>query len=65
MTHEQLHIEDIRRFAGAYVSDIEQKVFETDSQCRADVSSAMESFGATMRGFAERSNLERHPELRH
>jgi hypothetical protein len=64
MTHEKLHIEDIRRFADAYVTDIEQKAFETDSQCCAEMFSAIGNFDATMRAFAERSNLERHPELR-
>jgi hypothetical protein len=64
LTHEKLHIEDIRRFADAYVTDIEQKPFETESQCRDAVTIAMDHFGATMQGFAVRSNLERHPLLR-
>jgi hypothetical protein len=64
LTHEKLHIEDIRRFADAYVTDIEQKPFETESQCRDAATIAMDHFGATMQSFAVRSNLERHPLLR-
>jgi len=64
LTHEKLHIEDIRRFADAYVTDIEQKSFETESQCHAAAQLAMDHFEATMRGFAERSNRERHRSLR-
>jgi hypothetical protein len=64
LTHEKLHIEDIRRFADAYVTDIEQKPFETESQCRDAATIAMDHFDATMQSFAVRSNLERHPLLR-
>ena len=64
LTHEKVHIEDIRRFADAYVTEIEQKSFETETQCRAEARLAMNNFGETLRGFAERSNLERHPLLR-
>lgn len=64
LTHEQVHIEDIRRFAEAYVTDIEQKSFETESRCRDAAQLAMDHFGTTMRGFAVRSNLQRHPLLR-
>ena len=64
LTHEKLHIEDIRRFADAYVTDIDQKPFETDSQCRDAAMIAMGRFRVTMQGFAVRSNLERHPSLR-
>jgi hypothetical protein len=64
LTHEKLHIEDIRRFADAYVTDIEQKPFESESQCRDAATIAMDRFGATMQSFAMRSNLERHPLLR-
>ena len=64
LTHEKLHIEDIRRFADAYVTDIEQKPFETESQCRDAAQLATDRFGATMQSFAMRSNLERHPSLR-
>ena len=64
LSHEWLHIEDIRSYAGAYVTDVEQKTFETESQCRTEAQLASDNFGATMRAFAERSNRERHPTLR-
>jgi hypothetical protein len=64
LSHEQCHIEDIRKFAAAYVTDIEQETFETDSQCRAEAQREMDSFPARMLGFATRSNHERHPQLR-
>lgn len=64
LAHEQLHVEDIRRFADAYVTDIEQKSFETEWRCHDAAQLAIGQFEATMRGFAERSNRERHPSLR-
>ena len=64
LTHEKLHIEDIRRFADAYVTDIEQQPFETESQCRVAATITMDHFGSAMQSFAVRSNLERHPLLR-
>jgi hypothetical protein len=64
LSHEKLHIEDIRGFATAYVSDIEQNAFETPSQCQAEALAAERRFAETMRGFARHSNAVRHPTLR-
>lgn len=61
LSHEQLHIEDIRTFASAYVTDIEQISFETPSQCEDAATAASAGFGEKMREFARRSNAERHP----
>lgn len=60
LTHEQLHIKDIREFATAYVTDIEQKQFETDAQCRAEADLATAAFAGTMREFAQRSMRHLH-----
>jgi len=56
LSHEQEHIEDMRRFAAAYVTEIEQKTFESDARCRAEALVATARFGETMREFAARSN---------
>jgi hypothetical protein len=64
LSHEQLHIDDLRRFAAAYVTDLEQNTYESESDCEARAKAEMARFGETMREFAERSNLERHPSLR-
>jgi len=58
--HENVHIEDIREYAAAYVSDIEQKRFESESQCRSELDLARTSLASTMRGFAERSMRHIH-----
>jgi hypothetical protein len=55
LSHEYLHIDDFREYAAAYVTDIEQKRFETDAQCRSDAQTAMENFAETMREFSKRS----------
>jgi hypothetical protein len=55
LSHEQHHIEDMRDFAAAYVTDIEQMRFETESQCRSKLDLATTSFATTMREFAKRS----------
>ena len=55
LSHEYLHIDDFREYAAAYVTDIEQKRFETDAQCRSDVQAAIDGFPETMREFSRRS----------
>jgi len=60
LAHENYHIEDIRRLAAAYVTDIEQKEFDTESQCRSETAIRMETFGATMQGFARESKFLQH-----
>ena len=60
LSHEHHHIEDLREFAAAYVTDIEQKRFETESQCRSQLDLAARGFAATMREFAARSMRHIH-----
>lgn len=55
LSHEYLHIDDFREYAAAYVTDIEQKRFESDAQCRSDAQAAMDNFPAMMREFSRRS----------
>ena len=55
LSHEYLHIDDFREYAATYVTDIEQKRFETDAQCQSDVRAAIDGFPATMREFSKRS----------
>lgn len=60
LRHEHVHIEDIREYAASYVTDIEQKRFESESQCRTELDLAARTFGATMREFATRSMRHIH-----
>ena len=55
LRHEYLHIDDFREYASAFVTEIEQKRFESDAQCRSDAQAAMDNFPATMRVFSTRS----------
>lgn len=55
LSHEYLHIDDFREYAETYVTDIEQKRFETDAQCRSDAIAAMANFPEVMREFSKRS----------
>ena len=55
LSHEYLHIDDFREYAESYVTDIEQKRFETDAQCRSDANAAIANFPETMREFSKRS----------
>jgi len=58
-----MHIDDIRRFASAYVSELEGLTFVTPDQCEAETVRLVAGFGETMREFADRSTRERHPLL--
>ncbi len=60
LNHEHVHIEDIREYATAYVTDIEQKRFESESQCRSELDLVTRTLGATMREFAARSMRHIH-----
>ena len=55
ISHEYLHIDDFREYAAAYVTDIEQKRFETDALCRSDAQAAIDAFPEMMREFSKRS----------
>ncbi|HEY8849212.1 MAG TPA: hypothetical protein VIO12_07960, partial [Thermoanaerobaculia bacterium] len=57
------HIDDIRRFASAYVRELEERTFVTADQCDAETLRLVGGFGETMREFADRSTRERHPLL--
>ena len=60
LSHEYLHIDDFRDYAAAYVTDIEQKRFETDAQCQSDAQVAIDNFASTMREFSKRSMSHIH-----
>jgi hypothetical protein len=64
LAHEQLHIDDIRRFVERYVVELGQEQFATRDTCDAAALDATRGFEGKMREFAERSNAERHPRLR-
>lgn len=61
LDHEYLHVGDIGRYAADYVTELERIAFKTQSQCEGEALQEMAKFGETMRGFALRSNRERHP----
>ena len=63
LPHEELHIDDIRRFASAYVGELERLNFSSADQCEAETFRLTTGFGQKMREFADRSNRERHPLL--
>ncbi|HEY3054015.1 MAG TPA: hypothetical protein VGK04_11580 [Thermoanaerobaculia bacterium] len=64
LSHELLHIDDVRRLVEIYVAEVEQPAFDSSAQCQSEALRAMSGFGDKMREFALRSNLERHPMLR-
>ena len=63
LPHEGLHIDDIRRFASEYVSELEGRAFGSADQCEAETLRLEAGFGEKMREFADRSSRERHPLL--
>ena len=63
LPHEGLHIDDIRRFASAYVRELEEPTFGSADQCATEAMRLAAGFGDKMREFADRSNRERHPLL--
>jgi hypothetical protein len=63
LPHEGLHIDDIRRFASAYVRELEAVTFVSADRCEAETLRLAAGFGEKMREFADRSNRERHPLL--
>ena|SRR5438270_6667961 len=63
LPHEGLHIDDIRKFASEYVSELEGLTFASADQCEVETLRLEAGFGEKMREFADRSNRERHPLL--
>ncbi len=64
LPHEQLHIDDLKRFASQYVGGLEARTFASNTECEEESIRLAAGFGSKMREFALRSNLERHPILR-
>jgi hypothetical protein len=64
LSHEQEHIEDVRRDVIALVVGLESHRFAGEEACRSRLLSEQRDFGAKMRMFAESSNLARHASLR-
>jgi hypothetical protein len=60
MTHEWAHIDDVRTYCAGYVNDLEQRRFETESECRDAATLASATFGERMREFAGRSMARIH-----
>lgn len=60
LSHEQLHIGDIRTYTARYVSELGREQFSSRDVCEATALAAAGAFEQTIRGFAERSNAERH-----
>jgi hypothetical protein len=61
LSHEQEHIEDVRRSVSALVTGVESAEFETEERCAARLLEERERFGGAMREFAAASNAMRHP----
>ena len=64
LAHEHEHVRDVRRSVEVFLTGLESLQFPTEGDCKAKVLSETAGFGATMRGYALASNLERHPTLR-
>jgi hypothetical protein len=63
LSHEQLHIADIRTYTERYISELGREQFSSRDVCEASALAAIGTFEQTIRGFAERSNAERHRAL--
>lgn len=57
--HEFLHLRDMEKAVGGFVSTLEQRDFPSEEACRGAAFSAAEAFGATMRRFADESTASR------
>ncbi|MGZ7030939.1 MAG: hypothetical protein ACXVIJ_03120 [Thermoanaerobaculia bacterium] len=60
LSHEQLHIDDIRTYTERFISELGREQFSSRDVCEASALSAVGGFEQKMRDFAERSNAERH-----
>lgn len=65
VTHENDHVQDIRRSIERHVTGLESLRFPTAGACEARVLRERTGFGPLMAAFALESNLSRHPQLRH
>ena len=63
LSHEQLHIADVRTFIERYIDSLSRDPFEQRDACEASALTASSGFEATIRGFAVRSNALRHPNI--
>lgn len=64
VTHENDHVQDIRRSLERHVTGLESLQFATADACEARVLRERRGFGPLMSAFALESNLSRHPQLR-
>lgn len=64
VTHENDHVQDIRRSIERHVAGLESLQFATADACEARVLRERGGFGPLMSAFALESNLTRHPQLR-
>jgi hypothetical protein len=64
LSHEQLHIGDLRRSVETLLIFLEETPFASEASCRSSVSAESAAFGSSMRQFALESNEARHPSLR-
>lgn len=63
LAHEQEHLEDIFESVDSHLAGLERLRFDTIGGCQDKVLLESAAFGKTMREFARRSNLARHPRL--
>ena len=64
VTHENDHVQDIRRSVERHVTGLESLHFPTAGACEARVLRERTGFESLMAAFALESNLSRHPQLR-
>lgn len=64
VTHENDHVQDIRRSIERHVAGLESLHFAALDACEARVLRERTGFGSLMSAFALESNLTRHPQLR-
>lgn len=60
LTHERMHIDDIRTYAAEYALQLEASTFDSDGQCSDAARQAIDGFGEKMHDFARRSMAHIH-----
>jgi hypothetical protein len=63
LTHEHVHIDDVRDGVEALTLLLEGRRYSSESLCRQQALAEQTLFETRLRGFARQSNLARHPQL--
>ena len=64
LSHENAHIEDIRRAVERHILGLEELRFGSRAECETRTLAASSGFASALMRFAEDSNDTRHPQLR-